>query len=90
MPTVKRIVYIPHVFDKITELQRHGLEVTTDMIDEVVQRPEKVESGRHGRLVAQRAISERHVLRVIYEEFAQLIIVTTLYPGRRDRYEREI
>ena len=87
---MKRIVYIPHVFDKIEMLQRHGFVVTTDMIEQVVRHPERLEPGRQGRMVAQHGVSVRHVLRVVYEELDHLIIVTTLYPGRKDRYESNV
>jgi hypothetical protein len=40
-----------------------------------------------GRKVAQRAITERHVLRVIYDEGPEEIRIVTFYPGRRSRYE---
>jgi len=52
-----------------------------------VQKPEKVEAGYQGRKVAQRGITERHVLRVIYEEGSEDIRVVTFYPGKRSRYE---
>jgi hypothetical protein len=87
---MKRIVYIPHVFDKIEILRRHGFVVTTEMVEQVVRHPERIEPGWQGRTVAQRGVSERHVLRVVYEELEQLIIVTTLYPGRKDRYESNV
>jgi hypothetical protein len=51
------------------------------------EEPAKVEGGYKGRKVAQRAITERHVLRVIYEEEQEEIRVVTFYPGRRSRYE---
>jgi hypothetical protein len=40
--------------------------------------------------VAQRRISEKHVLRVIYVEGQKEIAVVTFYPGRRSRYESSV
>src|SRR4030095_11389221 len=48
------------------------------------------EEGFRGRKVAQRRISEKHVLRVVYDEGQREIRVVTFYPGRRSRYESSI
>jgi hypothetical protein len=56
-------------------------------VRETVKKPEKVEEGYKDRKVAQRGITERHVLRVIYEEGPEVIRIVTFYPGRRSRYE---
>jgi hypothetical protein len=56
----------------------------------MLQRPEKIEEGFRGRKVAQRRISEKHVLRVIYVEGQKEIAVVTFYPGRRSRYESSV
>jgi hypothetical protein len=55
-----------------------------------LRKPENVEEGFRGRKVAQRRITQRHVLRVIYEERQKEIMVVTFYPGRRSRYESSI
>jgi hypothetical protein len=39
--------------------------------------------------LAQKALDATHVLRVVYEEAGQDILVITLYPGRRTRYEKD-
>jgi hypothetical protein len=42
------------------------------------------------RMIAQRRINERHVLRVIYRQEGEDLVVITFYPGRRERYEAEL
>ena len=37
------------------------------------------------RVIAQIDVDERHVLRVVFEENDEILVVT-LYPGRRGRY----
>ncbi len=64
----KKIVYGDHAEEKFEILGRHGFVVSRRQVRETVQRPEKVEEGFKGRKVAQRGITERHVLRVVYEE----------------------
>ena len=76
----KKIVYGSHAEEKFEILKRHGF----------VQRPDTVEEGFRGRKVAQRRISETHVLRVVYVERQKEIGVVTFYPGRRSRYESSV
>ena len=48
-----------------------------------------MEKGYKGRMVAQKRLDERHVLRVVYEDKPEHILIITLYPGRRERYEKD-
>jgi len=86
----KKIVYGSHADEKFEILRRHGLIVSKRQVRETLRRPEKVEEGFRGRKIAQRRISEKHVLRVVYEEGQREIRVVTFYPGRRSRYESSI
>ena len=86
----KKIVYGSHADEKFEILRRHGLVVSKRQVRETLQRPEKVDQGFRGRKIAQRRISEKHVLRVVYEEGQREIRVVTFYPGRRSRYESSI
>jgi hypothetical protein len=83
----KKIVFGDYAQEKFALLRRHGFAVSKRHVRETVQKPEKVEAGYGGRKVAQRGITERHVLRVVYEEGPEDIRVVTFYPGRRSRYE---
>jgi Txe/YoeB family toxin of Txe-Axe toxin-antitoxin module len=86
----QKIVYGSHAQEKFEILKRHGFVVSKRQVRETLQRPEKIEEGFRGRKVAQRRISEKHVLRVVYEEGQREIRVVTFYPGRRSRYESSI
>ena len=86
----KKIVYGGHAEEKFEILRRHGFVVSKKQVRETLQRPEKVEEGFRGRKVAQRRISEKHVLQDVYEERQKEIGVVTFYPGRRSRYESSI
>ena len=86
----KKIVYGSHAQEKFEILRRHGFVVSKRQVRETLRRPDKVEEGFRGRKVAQRRISEKHVLRVVYEEGQREIRVVTFYPGRRSRYESSI
>ena len=49
--------------------------------------PEKVVDGYYGRKIAQGLLSENLILRVVYEEKERELMVVTVYPGERRRYE---
>ena len=86
----KRIVYGTHAEEKFEILRRHGFVVSKKQVRETLRKPDKIEEGFRGRKIAQRRISEKHVLRVVYEEGQKEIGVVTFYPGRRSRYESSI
>ncbi len=86
----KKIVYGSHAEEKFEILRRHGFVVSKRQVRETLQKPEKIEEGFRGRKIAQRKISEKHVLRVIYVEGPKEIGVVTFYPGRRRRYEGSV
>lgn len=79
--------FTKHAREKFKDLERYGFHLTEDQVMEVLKEPEKVEKGGRGRKIAQKRISERHVLRVVYEEADEAIKIITFYPGRRERYE---
>ena len=86
----KTIVYGTHAEDKFEILKRHGFVVSKRQVRETLRGPQKIEDGFRGRKIAQRRISETHVLRVVYEEKQKEIRVVTFYPGRRSRYEGSV
>jgi hypothetical protein len=60
------IVFSRHAREKFRVLARHSLYISEDEVKEVIIDPDNVELGEKGRFIAQKAINERHVLRVIY------------------------
>jgi hypothetical protein len=81
-----KIVYGEHARGKILILRSHSLVVADEQVRETLPNQEKIEEGYRSRKVAQRRPTERHVLRVVYEEGADEVGVVTFYPGRRSRY----
>ena len=72
---------------KLVFLREHGFPVSEAAVVQTVRQPSGVSRGHGGRWVAQRPVSERHLLRVVYEDTAQEQVVVTIYPARRSRYE---
>lgn len=86
----KKIVSGTHAKEKFEILRRHGFVVSKKQVRETLRKPDKIEEGFRGRKIAQRNISETHVLRVVYVEGQKEIGVVTFYPGRRSRYESSV
>jgi uncharacterized DUF497 family protein len=85
-----KLVYTTHARQKFQILERHDCIFTEDAIRKTVEEPESVRDGSRNRLIAQRAVNKRHLLRVIYEKQGDDIIIITFYPARRERYEGEL
>jgi len=86
---MKKIIFSDHALFKIELLKRHGLEVDKHFIENAVINSDKTDQGYKGRRIAQKRLDNNHVLRVVYEEYTDSILVITLYPGRRERYEKD-
>ena len=87
---MKAIRFTSHANNKFVELAQHGCSVGRSQVVAVLRRPDLVQPGHHGRQVAQGELDERHVLRVVFVEKEDEIVVVTFYPGRRDRYEGSV
>ncbi len=83
-----KIEFSAHALLKVEILKAHGIDVSRELIEEIVRFPDRIEEGYKGRLVAQRRIDESHVVRVVYESNPDKALVVTVYPGRRSRYEK--
>ena len=81
----KKVEFTLHAEDKLKRLMKIG--VTKEKILEIIENPEKVVNGYYGRKIAQGLLSEDLILRIVYEESEREIMVVTVYPGERRRYE---
>ena len=86
----KTIVYTAHARQKYQILKRHGCVITEEAVLKTVEEPDSVRDGRRNRFIAQRVVNTEHVLRVIYEEQGDSIVIITFYPARGERYEGEL
>ena len=78
-----------HAQIKIELLKNHGMVIAEDFVNNAVLKPDKVEKGYKERLIAQKKMDRDHVVRIVYEEHDDYFLVITVYPGRRDRYEKD-
>ncbi|MFW6194524.1 MAG: DUF4258 domain-containing protein [Halobacteriota archaeon] len=82
-----KIVFTDHASDKFSVLRKHNCKIDKESVLKAVKDPEKVVPGKHYRLIAQKALDEEHLLRVIYEDKGKEWVIITFYPARRERYE---
>ncbi|MBV6392718.1 MAG: hypothetical protein KPEEDBHJ_01943 [Anaerolineales bacterium] len=78
--------FTQHALEKFKILARHNFVVTESQVLETLTSPDKVETEREPH-VAQKALDQRHVLRVVFRREGDDQIVITFYPARRYRYE---
>jgi len=87
---MKRVRFTPHAQEKFVLLASYGCTVRRSQVLKVLSEPETVETGHRGRRVAQGPLDRHRVLRVVFEERENEIVVVTFYPGRGTRYEGSI
>ena len=86
---MKEIRFSEHAQLKIEVLASHGIAIEPNFAIETVRSPDKREIAGEDKLIAQKRLDEKLVLRVVYREFNAFILIITLYPGRRSRYEKD-
>ena len=89
MTAEKSIELSQHAVLKIEVLATHGITISPEVIQDAIRAPDKVESSGGEKYIAQKILNETLVLRVVYREYADRILVITHYPGRRSRYETD-
>jgi hypothetical protein len=81
----KSIIFSPHAREKLKRLTK--IKISEEKIIQTIQNPENVTSGYSGRKIAQSSLMDELLLRVVYEEMDNNILVITVYPAKRRRYE---
>ena len=85
-----RITFSAHAERKFDVLAGHGFRVERTAVEATFGAPDRMSAEPGGTWIAQRGISETHVLRVVYKEQGDERFVITFYPGRRSRYEAHV
>ena len=84
------IIYTSHAENKFKVLRKYGVSYTKTQIEDILLHPDSIKESEKGRMVAQKAMSKTHLIRVIYEKRDNILNVITFYPARRERYENEL
>jgi hypothetical protein len=83
---VKRVKFTAHAEEKLKRLV--NLSVTKEKVLEIVRNPNRIVHGRYGRKIAQGLLTSELMLRIVYEEDEEILIIT-VYPCRRERYNED-
>ena len=86
---VGNIEFSQHSLLKIELLRTHGIDISKEIVENIVRTPDRIDVGYKERRIAQKGFDDMHVLRVVYEALPDKIYVVTVYPGRRTRYEKD-
>jgi hypothetical protein len=73
----KEIHFSEHAKIKFEILSKHGLKLNERTILAILEKPEITADGYSGRKIAQGLLDEKRVLRVVYEEKAEEILIVT-------------
>ncbi len=84
----KEIRWSDHAQLKLDILNQRSIKVSADLVAEIIRTPDRL-SEEEDKQIAQSRITDKLVLRVVYREFSTFILIITLYPGRRSRYEKD-
>jgi len=85
---IKRVEFSQHPLLKIEILESRGVRISTDLISETIRTPSKLEASGEIKFICQQRLNGL-VLRVVYQEYDDKILVITAYPGKRSRYEKD-
>jgi len=83
------IHFTKHAEEKFDVLSKHGVKISKKKVIETVENPDTVDYKRHPLLIAQSSLGKYRVLRVVYENKKNYIIIITFYPGKKSQYEKK-
>lgn len=81
------IRFTDHALDKLRQERERGFDVDEALAMEILLQPDQLTPARAGRRFAQSPVDERHLLRVLFEEEGQGLVIITVYIGARKQYE---
>jgi len=84
----KELRFSNHALFKLDLLSQGGIVIHQDFVVDTIQYPDRRELGEGEKITAQKNLDDNLVLRVVYREYEAFILVITVYPGRRSRYEK--
>lgn len=83
-----KIVFTEHAVFKLKLLKDHGFTITKRVVRNTIQDPDFTMEAKYGRKAAHKELHSGLVVRVIYDEDVNIVVVTVMV-ARRERYERD-
>ena len=82
-----KIVFTNHAEKKLKDLEKLGVNVTKSLIKNILRNPLHVDKESDPpKKIASGMFGEKHLLRVVFREENDIIIVITFYPAKKGRY----
>jgi hypothetical protein len=83
------IHFTRHANDKFAVLKRHGVVVGRELILRILKKPDNIDYSRLPLFIAQGAFDTEHVLRVVFKQEGEDVVIITFYPARKIKYEEK-
>ena len=81
------IHFTKHAREKFKILEIHSFVISQEEVIKTVETPDLIDRSRLPLFIAQKSITNSHVLRVVYKIESGVKIIITFYPGRKKQYE---
>jgi hypothetical protein len=78
--------FTKHAKEKIIKTRKAGFLVTVDTVKKTVSKPLRIEDRYDGTYIVSSLLYGNHILRVVYRVDGDIIVIITLYAGRRKAY----
>jgi hypothetical protein len=84
------IRFTQHAERKFKLLLKYGVHISRRKIMDTLLSSEYVDyRTRAPLIIAQGPLDQNHVLRVVYRQEGNIMVVITFYPGRKSQYEKK-
>lgn len=84
-----KVIYTKHAEEKLTRADIRKFKITKKLLEDIVTKSERKNKSKYGEFAENRDISDRHIVRVIYDIIDQDIKIITFHIARKGRYENE-
>ena len=81
------VKFTDHALDRLRQERQRGFDVDKALAAEILRHPHQLVSARDGRMFAQSPVDEQHLLRVLFEEEGDGLVIITVYIGAWRQYE---
>ena len=82
-----RFHFTKHANEKFARVKKAGFPLTSDQVEKTIIHPSKIEAKPDGTFIATKILGSIYILRVVYREQDDIMVIITFYPARRVDYE---
>lgn len=82
-----KIVFTHHAEKKFKDLEKLGIYVKRSLIKDILKNPIHIDiQADYPKKIASGELDKQHLLRIVFREENDTIIVITFYPAKKGRY----